>query len=80
MQNKLTVFTFINTLKDAAFLEDKGFSVELDDSVNEVYYAEMQFDSEDEAMEAGLNGTIPKDYGFVIDWNTGKGFQSYWNE
>lgn len=79
-QNKLTVFAFVDTPKAADFLEQKGFTVEIDDAVNGVYYAEMNFDSEDEAMEAGLNGTIPKGYGMSIDWNQGKGYESYWNE
>ena len=79
-QNKLTAFTFVDTPKAADFLEQKGFTVEIDDAVNGVYSAEIEFDSEDEALEAGLNGTIPKGYGIAIDWNQGKGIQSYWQE
>jgi hypothetical protein len=59
------VFAFVDTFKAAAFLEERGFEVEIDDALNNVFYAEKCYATEDEMMDDSIS--VPKDMGMMLE-------------
>ena len=76
--NYAKVFAFVDTFKAAAFLEERGFEVEIDDVLNKVFYAEKRYATEDEMMDDSIS--IPKGMGVMMEVNGADKAVLYWED
>ena len=51
MENNIRIFAFIDSFSDVAKFETLGFSAEIDDAVNGIFYVEKQTNTSEDAIE-----------------------------